>query len=94
MLPTSVRIMVCTQAQDMRRSFDTLALVVRQHLGGGPAERLTLRVRRQATDAGEGPLVGPQRVLPPLQATPPRPVRRAPGLGRHTVDPDQRECAR
>src|SRR5436190_14747769 len=26
--------MVCTQAQDMRRSFDTLALVVRQHPGG------------------------------------------------------------
>ena len=36
MLPTSVRIMVCTQAQDMRRSFDTLALVVRQHLGEDP----------------------------------------------------------
>jgi len=36
MMPTSVRIMVCTQAQDMRRSFDTLALVVRQHLGEDP----------------------------------------------------------
>ncbi len=36
MLPTSVRIMLCTQAQDMRRSFDTLALVVRQQLGEDP----------------------------------------------------------
>lgn len=29
MLPTSVRILVCTERQDMRRSFDTLAAVVR-----------------------------------------------------------------
>ena len=36
MLPTSVRIMLCTQPQDMRRSFDTLAQVVRQHLGEDP----------------------------------------------------------
>ena len=35
MLPESVRILVCTQPQDMRRSFDTLALVVRQ-LGEEP----------------------------------------------------------
>jgi hypothetical protein len=35
MLPTSVRIMACTQAQDMRRSFDTLALVVKLPRFGG-----------------------------------------------------------
>ncbi len=29
MLPASVRILVCTERQDMRRSFDTLAAVVR-----------------------------------------------------------------
>ena len=29
MLPSSVRILVCTERQDMRRSFDTLAAVVR-----------------------------------------------------------------
>ncbi len=29
MLPTSMRILVCTERQDMRRSFDTLAAVVR-----------------------------------------------------------------
>jgi hypothetical protein len=28
-LPANVRILVCTQPQDMRRSFDTLAAVVR-----------------------------------------------------------------
>jgi transposase len=28
-LPSSVRILVCTERQDMRRSFDTLAAVVR-----------------------------------------------------------------
>jgi transposase len=36
MLPASVRILVCTEPQDMRRSFDTLALVARQLLGENP----------------------------------------------------------
>jgi transposase len=36
MLPTSVRILVCTVPQDMRRSFDTLAQVVRELLGEDP----------------------------------------------------------
>lgn len=33
MLPTTVRILVCTVPQDMRRSFDRLALVVKEVLG-------------------------------------------------------------
>lgn len=36
MLPASVRILVCTVRQDMRRSFDTLAAVVRDLLGEDP----------------------------------------------------------
>lgn len=36
MLAASARILVCTQAQDMRRSFDTLAQVVREVLGEDP----------------------------------------------------------
>jgi transposase len=36
MLPSSVRIYVCTVPQDMRRSFDTLAQVVRELLGEDP----------------------------------------------------------
>jgi transposase len=36
MLPPSVRILVCTAPQDMRRSFDTLALVIKQLLGQDP----------------------------------------------------------
>ena len=36
MLPPSVRIWVCTVPQDMRRSFDTLALVTQQILGLDP----------------------------------------------------------
>jgi transposase len=31
-IPTSVRIFVCTERQDMRRSFDALALVVKERL--------------------------------------------------------------
>ncbi len=33
MLPSSVRIFLCLTRQDMRRSFDTLALAARQELG-------------------------------------------------------------
>ena len=36
MLPTGMRILVCTAPQDMRRSFDTLAQVVRAVLGEEP----------------------------------------------------------
>jgi transposase len=36
MLPSSVRIFVCMVPQDMRRSFDSLALVARELLGEDP----------------------------------------------------------
>ena len=36
MLPASVRIFVCTTPQDMRRSFDGLALAAQQLLGEDP----------------------------------------------------------
>jgi transposase len=36
MLPSSVRIFVCTQPQDMRRSFDRLAQVAREVVGEDP----------------------------------------------------------
>ena len=36
MIPSSVRIFVCQQPQDMRRSFDGLALAAREHLGEDP----------------------------------------------------------
>ena len=36
MIPGSVRIFVCDQPQDMRRSFDGLALAARERLGEDP----------------------------------------------------------
>jgi transposase len=36
LIPTTVRIFVCTERQDMRRSFDALALVVREKLALEP----------------------------------------------------------
>lgn len=36
MIPTSVRIFVCAERQDMRRSFDALALVIREGLALDP----------------------------------------------------------
>jgi len=38
MIPRSVRIFVCTERQDMRRSFDTLALQVKERLGLDPQD--------------------------------------------------------
>ena len=36
MIPSSVRIFVCTTPQDMRRSFDALALAAEERLGEDP----------------------------------------------------------
>ncbi len=36
MIPTSVRIFVCTERQDMRRSFDGLALAVKERMALDP----------------------------------------------------------
>jgi len=36
MIPASVRIFVCTEPQDLRRSFDGLALAAQQRLGEDP----------------------------------------------------------
>jgi len=35
-IPSSVRIFVCEQPQDMRRSFDGLSAAAREHLGEDP----------------------------------------------------------
>ena len=44
MLPSSTRILVCTTPQDMRKSFDTLAVVARELLGEDPQTGGTLYV--------------------------------------------------
>jgi transposase len=36
MIPSAVRIFVCSETQDMRRSFDSLSLVVKEYLGEDP----------------------------------------------------------
>jgi transposase len=36
MIPSTTRIFVCTEPQDMRRSFDTLALAAKEHVGEDP----------------------------------------------------------
>ncbi len=36
MMPTTVRVFVCSEPQDMRRSFDGLSLAVKQWLGEDP----------------------------------------------------------
>ena len=36
MIPAATRIFVCTEAQDMRRSFDGLSLAAQEHLGEDP----------------------------------------------------------
>jgi transposase len=50
MLPASVRIFVCTAPQDMRRSFDGLALATQQVVGEDPRSgALFVYVNKRAT---------------------------------------------
>lgn len=42
MIPTSTRVFLCTEAQDMRRGFDLLAQVVLKVMGGDPRSLLLL----------------------------------------------------
>jgi transposase len=52
MLPTGMRILVCTEPQDMRRSFDKLALVARELLSEEPQSgALYVFVSKSATRA-------------------------------------------
>jgi transposase len=52
MLPAGVRIFLCTEPQDMRRSFDALALVTQQLLGEDPQSgALYVFVGKRATRA-------------------------------------------
>ena len=60
MIPSSVRIFVCTEPQDMRRSFDGLALATQQVLGEDPQSG-ALFVRDRATHAGQRPLMSRRR---------------------------------
>ena len=49
-LPTSVRIWLATHATDLRKSFDTLAEVVRQQLGGDPLSGQLFVFRNKRAD--------------------------------------------
>jgi transposase len=49
-LPTSVRIWLATQATDLRKSFDTLAEVVRQQLQGDPLSGQLFVFRNKRAD--------------------------------------------
>ena len=57
MLPQSVRIFVCTTPKDMRRSFDTLAVVTKQELGIDPQKAVPSRDRQHQLSTGR-PLDG------------------------------------
>jgi transposase len=49
-LPTSVRIWLATGATDLRKSFDSLAELVRQQLGGDPLSGQLFVFRNQRAD--------------------------------------------
>jgi transposase len=49
-LPTSVRIWLATRSTDMRKSFDTLAEVVRQQLGSDPLSGQLFVFRNKRAD--------------------------------------------
>lgn len=49
-LPTAVQIWIATQATDLRKSFDTLAELVRQHLKGDPLSGQLFVFRNKRAD--------------------------------------------
>lgn len=57
MIPSHVRIFVCTEPVDMRRWFDGLALAARERLGKEPREG-GLRLREQALEQAQDERVG------------------------------------
>ena len=83
MLPASVRIFVCTAPQDMRRSFDTLALTAQQVVGEDPqagslfvflgrrANRIKMRLSRKDATTSDADIV--RRRFLPIDIDPVRP---------------------
>ena len=53
-LPTSVRIWLATRATDLRKSFDSLAELVRQHLKGDPLSGQLFVFRNKRADRVTG----------------------------------------
>ena len=91
MIPSSVRIFVCTVPQDMRRSFDGLALAAQERLGEDPqsgAVFVFINKRANRIKAiwfdHNGYCILYKRVhravfMPPAPTDPERPVARADG---------------
>jgi len=61
-LPASVRVYLCLSPCDMRRSFDGLHALVRDHLELDPFRRTSLPVRQQAKRSAQDSVLGPGRV--------------------------------
>jgi len=55
-LPEPVQIYFCTQPTDMRKGFDTLATLVRDHLGYDPLSGHLFVFRSRRGDRGTRPL--------------------------------------
>ena len=83
-LPASVRVYLCLTACDMRKSFDGLHALVREHLELGCLRRASVRVRQPAARSRQDPVLGPRRI---------RDVEQAPG-GRHVRDAVRRRAPR
>ena len=52
---STAKIYLCLDPTDMRKSFDTLAALVREHLQGDPQSGTWVTVRRRTGGGGLGP---------------------------------------
>ena len=68
-LPLPVRIFLCTQPADMRKSFDGLAQMVREFLDSRPALGTSLRLPLQARRPSQAALLGHGRPRHLVQAS-------------------------
>src|SRR5208283_1668382 len=84
--PASVRVYLCLTPCDMRRSFDGLHALVREHL-----RRTSVCVRQPTAGSGQDSVRGPRRVCDVEQAPGGGHVRNAVGRGRRGTPARDRE---
>ena len=69
-----VRVFLATGATDMRKSIDTLAILVAEQMALDPLSGHLFAFCNRKTRHGQNPLLGSQRLLPVAQAAGARPL--------------------
>ena len=61
MLPSAVRVFLCTRSTDLRKSFDGLSGLVQECFEPGPLDRPSLPLPQPSQRSDQDPLLRPRR---------------------------------